>query len=220
MESYKRLLLNNKAWVQDKLNVRPDFFERTSSGQQPEFLWIGCSDSRVPAEDVTGVEPGELFVHRNIANLVVHTDLNMLSVVQFAVEVLKVRHIIVCGHSGCGGVKAAMSPQHLGLINKWLRHIKDVYRLHATELDAIEDEDARYARLIELNVLEQVTHLAELSFVQLAWKREHRPTIHGWIYDMNTGYIKDVAKIDPSNLPHNIFVYEFPDEPEPPEGLA
>lgn len=219
MQSYKRLLLNNKAWVEDKLNVRSDFFDRTSGTQQPEFLWIGCSDSRVPAEEVTGVEPGELFVHRNIANLVVHTDFNMLSVVQYAVEVLKVKHIIVCGHYGCGGVRAAMSPQHLGLINKWLRHIKDIYRLHATELDSIPDEEKRYKRLIELNVFEQVHHLAELSFVQLAWKREHRPTIHGWIYDLHTGYLHDIAKIDPGNLPHNIFVYEFPDEPDAPKGL-
>jgi carbonic anhydrase len=213
METYKRLLLNNKAWVQDKMGLREDFFSRTSGVQKPEFLWIGCSDSRVPAEEVTGVEPGELFVHRNIANLVVHTDFNMLSVVQYAVEVLEVKHVIVCGHYGCGGVRAAMSRQHLGLINKWLRHIKDIYRLHASELDTIPDEDARYARLIELNVFEQVSHLAELSFVQLAWKRSKRPTLHGWIYDMNTGYLKQIAKIDPGNVPHEIFMYEFPNEP-------
>ena len=143
----------------------------------------------MPAEDVTGVEPGGLFVHRNIANLVVHTDFNMLSVVQYAVEVLKVKHIIVCGHYGCGGVRAAMSKNHLGLINKWLRHLKDIYRLHAIELDAMPDEEARYERLIELNVFEQVHHLAELSFVQLAWKREQRPTLHGWIYDIHTGQL-------------------------------
>lgn len=212
MESYKRLLLNNKAWVQDKMELREDFFSRTSGVQKPEFLWIGCSDSRVPAEEVTGVEPGELFVHRNIANLVVHTDFNMLSVVQYAVEVLEVKHVIVCGHYGCGGVRAAMSRQHLGLINKWLRHIKDIYRLHASELDTIPDEDARYARLIELNVFEQVNHLAELSFVQLAWKRSKRPTLHGWIYDIHTGYLKQIAKIDPGNVPHDIFIYEFPNE--------
>lgn len=213
METYKRLLLNNKAWVEDKLSLRPDFFARTSGVQQPEFLWIGCSDSRVPAEEVTGVEPGELFVHRNIANLVVHTDFNMLSVVQYAVEVLKVKHIIICGHYGCGGVRAAMSRQHLGLINKWLRHIKDIYRLRAGELDAIPSEDKRYERLIELNVFEQVNHLAQLSFVQLAWKREQRPTLHGWIYDLHTGYLKQVAQVDPGSLPDDIYVYEFPDEP-------
>jgi carbonic anhydrase len=213
MESYERLLLNNEAWVKERIAVRPDYFTQSSGVQKPEFLWIGCSDSRVPAEDVTGVEPGELFVHRNIANLVVHTDFNMLSVVQYAVEVLKVQHIVVCGHYGCGGVRAAMSKNHLGLINKWLRHLKDIYRLHATELDAMPDEEARYERLIELNVFEQVHHLAELSFVQLAWKREQRPTLHGWIYDIHTGYLKQVAKVDPGNLPHDIFVYDFPDEP-------
>ncbi len=211
METYKRLLLNNKAWVEDKLSLRPDFFTSTSGVQKPEYLWIGCSDSRVPAEEVTGVEPGELFVHRNIANLVVHTDFNMLSVVQYAVEVLKVKHIIICGHFGCGGVRAAMSRQHLGLINKWLRHIKDIYRLHEGELDAIPDEERRYERLIELNVFEQVNHLAQLSFVQLAWKREMRPTLHGWIYDIHTGNIKQVKKVDPGQLPHDIYVYEFPD---------
>jgi carbonic anhydrase len=212
VEAYKRLLLNNQAWVQDKLALRPDFFEVTSVDQKPAFLWIGCSDSRVPAEEITGVEPGELFVHRNVANLVIHTDFNMLSVVQYAVEVLKVKHVIVCGHYGCGGIKTALSRQHLGLINKWLRHVKDIYRLHATELDAIPTDEKRYERLIELNVFEQVHHLAELSFVQYAWMKEQRPTIHGWIYDIHTGYIKQIAKIDPGNLPHDIYVYEFPDD--------
>jgi len=211
METYKRLLLNNKAWVEDKLNLRPDFFTKSSGVQKPEFLWIGCSDSRVPAEEITGVEPGELFVHRNIANLVIHTDFNMLSVVQYAVEVLKVRHIIVCGHYGCGGIKTALSRQHLGLINKWLRHIKDVYRFHAAELDAIPDETRRYERLIELNVTEQVQHLAELSFVQRAWKDEQRPMLHGWIYDIHTGNLKTTTKIDPGQLPNEIYAYEFPD---------
>ncbi|MFK7894453.1 MAG: carbonate dehydratase [Myxococcota bacterium] len=215
MEPYKRLLLNNEAWVQDKLNVRPDYFSRSSGVQTPEFLWIGCSDSRVPAEEVTGVEPGELFVHRNIANLVVHTDFNMLSVVQYAVEVLEVKHVIVCGHYDCGGVRAAMSKSHLGLINKWLRHLKDIYRLHAEELDGIADEEARYERLIEINVLEQVQHLAELSFVQMAWKKEQRPALHGWIYDIRTGRLKQVAKVDPEHLPHDIFVYDFPEDDEP-----
>lgn len=212
MDAHKRLLLNNQAWVKDKLAVHPDFFERTSGTQKPEFLWIGCSDSRVPAEEITGVEHGELFVHRNVANMVVHTDFNMLSVVQYAVEVLKVKHIIVCGHYGCGGVRTALSRQHLGLINKWLRHVKDIYRFHATELDAIPDDEVRYERLIELNVFEQVHHLAELSFVQLAWKKERRPTLHGWIYDIHSGYLKQIAKIDPGQLPHEIYTYEFPDE--------
>jgi len=212
MDDYKRLLLNNQAWVQDKLAVRPDYFERTSGDQRPAFLWIGCSDSRVPAEEITGVEPGELFVHRNVANLVVHTDFNMLSVVQYAVEVLKVKHIIVCGHYGCGGVKTALSRAHLGLINKWLRNVKDIYRLHATELDAIPDAETRYQRLIELNVFEQVHHLAELSFVQYAWKKEQRPVLHGWIYDIHSGYIKQIAQVNPGQLPHDIYLYEFPDD--------
>jgi carbonic anhydrase len=211
MDTYKRLLLNNKAWVEDKLHLRPDFFTRSSSDQKPEFLWIGCSDSRVPAEEITGVEPGELFVHRNIANLVIHTDFNMLSVVQYAVEVLKVKHIIVCGHYGCGGIKTALGRQHLGLINKWLRYIKDVYRLHRAELDAIPDEARRYERLIELNVDEQVHHLAELSFVQRAWQKEQRPMIHGWIYDIHTGQLKQTTKIDPGQLPDSIYSYEFTD---------
>jgi carbonic anhydrase len=211
MDTYKRLLLNNKARVEDKLHLRPDFFTRSSSDQKPEFLWIGCSDSRVPAEEITGVEPGELFVHRNIANLVIHTDFNMLSVVQYAVEVLKVKHIIVCGHYGCGGIKTALGRQHLGLINKWLRHIKDVYRLHRAELDAIPDEARRYERLIELNVDEQVQHLAELSFVQRAWQREQRPMIHGWIYDIHTGQLKQTKRIEPGQLPDGIYSYEFTD---------
>jgi carbonic anhydrase len=210
METFKRLLLNNKAWVQDKLSLRADFFTRNTGVQSPDFLWIGCSDSRVPAEEVTGVEPGGLFVHRNIANLVVHTDFNMLSVVQYAVEVLKVKHVIICGHFGCGGVRAAMSREHFGLIDNWLRHIKDIYRLHAAELDAISDEEQRYERLIEINVFEQVNHLAELSFVQRAWQTEQRPTLHGWIYDIHTGFLKQIAKVDPGNVPHEIFAYEFP----------
>jgi carbonic anhydrase len=211
MDTYKRLLLNNKAWVEDKLHLRPDFFTKSSSDQKPEFLWIGCSDSRVPAEEITGVEPGELFVHRNIANLVIHTDFNMLSVVQYAVEVLKVKHIIVCGHYGCGGIKTALGRQHLGLINKWLRYIKDVYRLHRAELEAIPDEARRYERLIELNVDEQVQHLAELSFVQRAWQREQRPMIHGWIYDIHTGQLKQTKRIEPGQLPDGIYSYEFTD---------
>ena len=212
MNNYRRLLLNNKAWVQDRMNLRPDFFSSTSKEQRPEFLWIGCSDSRVPAEEVTGVEPGELFVHRNIANLVIHTDFNMLSVVQYAVEVLEVSHIIICGHYGCGGIRTALSRRHLGLINKWLRHIKDVYRLHAAELDAIPDETRRTERLAELNVQEQVSHLAELSFVQLAWKRRKNPTLHGWIYDIHTGLLKEITRIEPGKTPPSIYTYEFADE--------
>lgn len=209
MESYRKLLLANKAWVQDKLGVDPKFFEKQMHTQQPDFMWIGCSDSRVPAEDVTGTEPGELFVHRNIANLVVHTDLNMLSVLQYAVEVLKVKHVIVCGHYNCGGVKNAMTQHDFGLINKWLRHIKDVYRMHHRELESIADDQARYDRLVELNVNEQVQNLAQTSIVQRAWQNENRPIIHGWIYDLRTGYVKEIACMEPGAKLDDIYRFDF-----------
>ena len=209
MESYKKLLLANKAFVKDKLDVRPDFFERMADNQQPEFLWIGCSDSRVPAEEVTGTEPGELFVHRNIANQVIHTDFNMLSVLQYAVDVLKVKHIIVCSHYGCGGVTNALSHRNLGLINKWLRNIKDVYRIHQRELDGIADSNQRWRRMVELNVEEQVWKLAETSFVQQAWKNEQRPTIHGWVYDLHTGYLNDLFMLDWETKVGDIYRFDF-----------
>ncbi len=212
MESHKKLLLANKAWVQDRLSVNSRFFEEMAEGQQPEFLWIGCSDSRVPAEEITGTEPGELFVHRNIANLVVHTDLNMLSVLQYAVEVLKVRHIIVCGHYGCGGVKNALSNKPLGLINRWLQYIKDIYRLYSRELEAIADPKARFDRMVELNTIEQVQNLAQTSIVQRAWKTMSQPTIHGWIYDLNTGLIKEMAKIEPGTKLEDIYMFDYSDE--------
>ena len=209
MESYKKLLLANKAWVKDKLSVREDYFLRMAEDQTPEYLWIGCSDSRVPAEDITGTEPGALFVHRNIANQIIHTDFNMLSVLQYAVEVLKVKHIIVCGHYGCGGVKNALSHKHLGLINKWLRNIKDVYRLHQHELDGIAAGDRRFRRLVELNVQEQVWKLAETSFVQHAWKDEQRPYIHGWVYDLHTGYLNDLLLLSPDTNLEDIYKFDF-----------
>src|ERR1700757_3955579 len=183
MESHKQLLLANKAWVEEKLKVRRDFFESQAQDQSPEFLWIGCSDSRVPAEEITGTEPGELFVHRNIANMVVHTDFNMLSVLQYAVEVLKVKHVIVCGHYNCGGVKNAMKRHDFGLINKWLRHLKDVYRIYHDHIESISDPQARWDRLVEINVTEQVQNLAKTSIVQRAWHLEQRPTVTGWAYD-------------------------------------
>ncbi len=214
MESYQKLLLANKAWVKDKLSVRPDYFERMADDQSPEFLWIGCSDSRVPAEDITGTEPGELFVHRNVANQVIHTDFNMLSVLQYAVEVLKVKHIIVCGHYGCSGVKNAMSNRDLGLINKWLRNIKDVYRLHKDELDDVSDSAKRFRRLVELNVLEQVWKLAETSFVQRAWKTNHPLHIHGWVYDLHTGYLNDLQLLTPETNVDSIYQFEFDDVPK------
>ena len=210
MESHKKLLLANKAWVQDKLSVNPEYFSRMEKTQTPEYLWIGCSDSRVPAEEVTGCAPGEIFVHRNIANLVVHTDFNMLSVLQYAVEVLKVKHIIVCGHYGCGGVKAALSPKHLGLINKWLRNIKDVYRANHRALDSLPEEE-KWRRLVELNVIEQVNHLAETSIVQHSWKRTGAPLLHGWVYDLQTGLLKELALMNAESPLDPMFKFDFDD---------
>ena len=195
MYSYQKLLEENKNWAADQVARDPEYFSRFVDIQQPEFMWIGCSDSRVPANELTGSQPGEIFVHRNVANMVVHTDLNMLSVLQYAVEVLKVKHIIVCGHYGCGGVRAAMTQTSLGLINKWLRNIKDVYRIHREEVDAIEDETKRSNRLVELNVREQVMNLAKTSIVQAAWKSENRPDLHGWVYDLHDGVINPVFEI-------------------------
>ncbi len=212
MEPHKKLLLANKSWVEEKLKIRPDYFVSRTETQTPEFLWIGCSDSRVPAEDVTGAEPGELFVHRNIANLVVHTDFNVLSVLQYAVEVLKVKHIIVCGHYRCGGVKNAMNRQDLGLINKWLRHIKDVYRLYQREIEAIADPMARWDRLVELNVYEQVQNLAQTSVVQRAWHKEGAPTLHGWVYDLTSGYLKEIASMPPGSSVADIYRFDYGDK--------
>jgi carbonic anhydrase len=191
-KSYLRLLENNKNWVREQLDLDPTYFEKLSKGQSPEYLWIGCSDSRVPANQITGTEPGEVFVHRNIANMVVHSDMNMLSVLSYAVEVLKVKHVIVCGHYGCGGVIAAMKNQQFGLIDNWLRHIKDVYRYHHVELDAIEDENERARRFVEVNVQEQVHDLGKTSIVQNAWRRNQPLHIHGWVYDINDGLINDL----------------------------
>lgn len=191
-KSYKRLLLNNLRWAQHTRLVDPEFFTELSKNQTPEYLWIGCSDSRVPANQITGTAPGEIFVHRNIANMVVHSDMNMLSVLSYAVEVLKVKHIIVCGHYGCGGVLAAMGNKQYGLIDNWLRHIKDVYRYHHVELDAITDMDQRGRRLVELNVIEQVHDLGKTSIVQNAWKKKQPLHIHGWVYDLSDGLIKDL----------------------------
>lgn len=209
MESYKKLLLANKAWVEEKVNSSPDFFTDLAIDQKPEFLWIGCADSRVPAEEITGTQPGQLFVHRNIANLIIHTDFNMLSVLQYAVEVLKVKHVIICGHYGCGGVFNAMANKDLGLINKWLRNIKDVYRMHERELAAIGDSKAKFDRMVELNVIEQVTNLAETSIIQKSWKNHGFPQIHGWVYELSTGYIKELAMIDSSDSLDRIYRFDY-----------
>lgn len=195
MLPFEKLLERNRTWAAAMLKEDPEFFQRLSQLQNPEFLWIGCSDSRVPANQITGTMPGEIFVHRNVANLVVHTDLNLLTVVEYAVEVLGVQHVIVCGHYGCGGIRAAMQQQDFGLINTWLRNIKDVYRMHRDELDAIPDETARSNRLAEFNVLEQVHNLAKTTCIQNAWKKYKRPHLHGWVYGVDNGLIKSIVDL-------------------------
>ncbi|MCF8408944.1 MAG: carbonate dehydratase [Crocinitomicaceae bacterium] len=190
---YNKMLENNKKWVTSKLEKDPDYFLKLSKGQQPPVLWIGCSDSRVPANEIIGAEPGEVFVHRNIANMVVHSDMNLLSVLDYAVNVLKVKHIIVCGHYGCGGVQAAMTNKHIGLIDNWIRHIKDVYRFHSSELNSIVDETKRFNRFVELNVVEQVLDLAKTSIVQGAWEQNQDLHVHGWVYDVADGLINDLG---------------------------
>jgi carbonic anhydrase len=210
MTSYEKLLLENKAWARKQVADDPEFFKRLSSLQVPEFLWIGCSDSRVPADKITGTQPGEIFVHRNIANMVVHTDVNLLSVLDYAVTHLKVKHVIVCGHYGCGGVKAAITNHdYKYVLNMWLRNIKDVYRLYREELSAITNEENRCDRLVELNVKEQVLHLAKTSIIQRAWKNEQRPQLHGWVYGLKDGLIKPVFEMDAGT--HIDPLYEYDD---------
>jgi carbonic anhydrase len=179
--------------IRDRLNLDPNFFKRLAEGQKPPLLWIGCADSRVPANEIIGAQAGEVFVHRNIANMVIHTDMNMLSVLDYAVNVLEVQHIIVCGHYGCGGVKAAMSNHSYGIIDNWIRHLKDVYRFHQKDLDAIKDEKKKFNRFVELNVKEQVFDLAKTSIVQNAWQKGRFLAIHGWVYDLNDGLIEDLG---------------------------
>ena len=190
---YKKILDNNKKWVENKLAISPEYFKNLADGQNPPLLWIGCSDSRVPANEIIGAEPGEVFVHRNIANMVVHSDMNMLSVLDYAVNALKVKHVIVCGHYGCGGVKAAMGNSSIGIIDNWIRHIKDVYRFHQEELDAITNEKSRFNKFVEINVKEQVMDLAKTSIVQNAWKNGQELSLHGWVYGLNDGYVTDLG---------------------------
>jgi len=208
MKKYEQLLLQNRAWVEQKLSEDKDYFNRLANVQKPDFLWIGCADSRVPANEITGTNPGEVFVHRNIANMVVHTDMNMLSVLDYAVNVLEVNHVIVCGHYGCGGIKAAMINKQIGLIDNWIRHIKDVYRMHQDELEAIADMTARQDRLTELNVIEQVYDLGKTSIIQNSWEKRGGPYVHGWVYDIRNGLIKDlkVTMHEDSEMPD---VYRF-----------
>ncbi len=189
---FEQLFENNKKWVADTLKKDPEFFKDLAKGQTPPILWIGCSDSRVPANDITGMKPGQVFVHRNIANMVVHTDMSMLSVLDYAVNVLNVTHVIVCGHYGCGGVITAMGSQQVGIIDNWLRHIKDVYRIHQKELEAIADMKERENRFVELNVIEQVFDLSKTSIVQNAWRNKRKLFVHGLVYDINNGYLKDL----------------------------
>jgi carbonic anhydrase len=193
MRNLSHLLSNNRSWAADITREDPEFFSRLSRQQAPAYLWIGCSDSRVPANQIVGLPPGELFVHRNVANVVVHTDLNCLSTVQYAVDVLKVGHIIVCGHYGCGGVLAALRDDKLGLIDNWLRHIQDVRWKHRDQLDALPSDTHRHNRLCELNVIEQVVNLGQTTVVREAWTRGQTLTVHGWIYDIQDGLIRDLA---------------------------
>ncbi|MBL7709603.1 MAG: carbonic anhydrase [Chitinophagaceae bacterium] len=210
MKPYEVLLKDNKHWAAKKLADDPGFFERLLHVQSPEFLWIGCSDSRVPPDQITQTEPGEIFIHRNVANLVVNTDVNLMSVVDYAVNHLKIKHVVVCGHYGCGGIKAAMSNEDFNqVLNMWLRNIKDIYRIHRKELESIPDEEQRVNRMVELNVKEQVFNLAKTALIQRAWTNEQRPDLHGWVYDLHDGLIKPIVEmkagidIDP--------LYEFDD---------
>jgi carbonic anhydrase len=192
MASYEDVFENNRKWVERNTERDPDFFTRLATHQDPDFLFIGCSDSRVPANEIMGLDPGDVFVHRNIANLVVSTDINAQSVIEYAVGQLDVKHIVVCGHYGCGGVAAAMQPKDLGLLNGWLREIRDVYRLYREELDAIEDTDARYRRLIELNIQEQCVNVIKTAVVQKQYVHTGHPIVHGWVYDVANGLLRDL----------------------------
>lgn len=189
---YAQIFENNRRWVESRTAEDPDFFARLAEAQTPELLFIGCADSRVPANVIMGLEPGNVFVHRNVANLVPNTDANVMAVIQYAVEQLHVKHVVVCGHYGCGGVKAAMQPADLGQLNGWLREIRDIYRLHKAELNAIEDEDQRYRRLVELNVQEQVIAVSKTAFVQQHYLDHGYPIVHGWVYDLADGLLRDL----------------------------
>ena len=210
MHPYETLLQDNKAWAAKKIATDPQFFKNLLALQSPEFLWIGCSDSRVPANEITNTQPGEIFVHRNVANLVINTDVNLLSVLDFAVNHLHVKHVIVCGHYGCGGIKASMSKvDYQPVLNMWLRNIKDVHRIHRDELEKIEDEDQKCDRLVELNVQEQIFNLAKTSIIQRSWKKDQRPDLHGWVYGLKDGIIKPVFEMKAGT--HIDPLYEYND---------
>ena len=209
MHSYEKLIADNKDWAAEQVANDPDYFTRLSKLQTPDFLWIGCSDSRVPADRITRTQPGEIFVHRNIANLVIHTDVNLLSVLDFAVNHLKVKHVIVCGHYGCGGIRAAMTNHdYKYVLNMWLRNIKDVYQMYRKELEQIKDEEERSDRLVELNVKEQVLHLAKTSIIQRSWQNDKRPDLHGWVYGLKDGIIKPVFEMKANSTIDPIYKYD------------
>jgi carbonic anhydrase len=213
MKSFDELLANNQEWAANKLISDPEYFKRLSQDQKPNFLWIGCSDSRVPAELVVNAKPGEIFVHRNIANQMVTTDFNSLSVLQYAVQVLKVKHVVVCGHYNCGGVKAALNKQNIDLMitNKWLDHIKDVYRLHKPEIEALPSYEAKVNRLVELNVIEQINRLSHISIIQQAWRQNEFPVLHGCVYGLEDGLIKKLITLDADSAIDSVYKYEFAD---------
>jgi carbonic anhydrase len=208
MKPFEKILQDNKEWAAKQKKADPDYFKRLVEIQSPEILWIGCSDSRVPADRITATEPGEIFVHRNVANLVVHTDLNLLTVLQYAVEILKVKHVIVCGHYNCGGIIAAMNNKSLGLIDKWLWNIRNVYRLHREEIDSLPTQAERVKMLTELNVKEQVMNLAKTSIIQKAWKQTNCPDLHGWVYDLRDGIIDPIFEMPAGTAVDNLFQYD------------
>lgn len=211
MTAYEQLFENNKKWIEQQTRINKEFFHNLDKEQNPDYLYIGCSDSRVTAEEMMGIGPGEAFVHRNVANLVNNVDLNVMSVINYAIRHLKVKHIIVCGHYNCGGVKAAMMPKDLGILNPWLRSIRDVFRLHKAELDAIKDERKRYDRLVELNVMEQCTNIIKTAALQLSYMQNGFPKVHGWVFDMHSGRIIDL-NIDHERVLENIKeIYDLTD---------
>lgn len=209
MTRYNSIFDNNRQWVASMKEKDADFFEKLAKDQTPDFLYIGCSDSRVPANEIMGLEPGDVFVHRNVANVVASIDLNVMSVINYAVAHLKVKHIIVCGHYNCGGVRAAMLPKDMGILNPWLRNIRDVYRLHQGELDGITDEHARYNRLVELNVQEQAVNVIKTAVVQKSYVANHYPTVHGWVFDLKTGLLKDLNLDFPEILKNIQKIYDL-----------
>lgn len=208
MNIIDKVFLQNKAWAKEKTDDDPAFFNHLSEGQRPDFFWIGCSDSRVPANEITNTHSGQIFVHRNIANMVVNTDMNLLSGLQYAVEELGVKHVIVCGHYGCGGVKAALSNKHHGLINKWVRNIKDVYRFHRDEIDSINNEEQKVNKLVEVNVIEQVHNLSKTSIIQKAWKKNNAPELHGWVYHLGDGLLQRLIHFKPGDEIDPIYRYD------------